>query len=50
MGLFELDKLIPIRKVQSVDTSVVVIRVEDELQLSKLQVNHMVAIRSTKAG
>lgn len=50
MGLFELDKLIPIGKVQSVDTSVVVIRVEDELQLSKLQVNHMVAIRSTKAG
>lgn len=50
MGIFELDKLTPIGKVQSVDTSVVVIRVEDELQLSRLQVNHMVVIRSTKAG
>lgn len=50
MAIFNLNTLTPIGKVQSVDTSVVTIRVEDELQLSSLQVNHMVIIRSTKAG
>lgn len=50
MGIFNLDVLIPIGKVQSVDTSVVTVKVEDLLQLSSLQVNHMVIIRSTKAG
>lgn len=50
MALFNLDILTPIGKVQSVDTSVVTIRIEDVLQLSSLQVNHMVIIRSTKAG
>lgn len=50
MAIFNLDILSPIGKVQSVDTSVVTIRVEDVLQLSSLQVNHMVLIRSTKAG
>lgn len=50
MGVFELDTLSPIGRVQSVDTSLVVVRVEDTLQLSRLQVNQMVVIRSTKAG
>lgn len=50
MGIFNIDVLIPIGKVQSVDTSVVTVKVEDVLQLSSLQVNHMVIIRSTKAG
>lgn len=50
MRIFNIDVLIPIGKVQSVDTSVVTVKVEDVLQLSSLQVNHMVIIRSTKAG
>jgi hypothetical protein len=37
-------------KVQSVDTSVVVVRVDDSSQLSKLQVNHLIAIRASKVG
>ena len=40
----------PFGKVQSVDTSVVIVRVDDAEQLSKLQVNHFVAIRSSKSG
>src|ERR1700744_2026004 len=36
--------------VYSVDTSTVVIKVQDIDKLRKLQVNHLVAIKSSKAG
>lgn len=50
MAIFELDEQTPLGRVQSIDTSIAVVRVEDARQLSKLQVNHMVVIRSSKAG
>ncbi len=40
----------PFGKVQSVDTSAVIVCVDDTEQLSKLQVNHFVAIRSSRSG
>ena len=40
----------PFGKVQSVDTSSVVVKVDDTDQLSNLQVNHFVAIRSSKTS
>lgn len=48
MGLFSFDKMHPLGRVQSVDTSNVIVYVEDPAQLSHLQVNHLVAIRSSK--
>lgn len=50
MNVFVLDKCSPIGKVQSVDTTTVVIHVDNSDLLSKLQVNHMVIIRSSKVG
>ena len=50
MGLFSFDKMHPLGRVQSVDTSNVIVYVEDPAQLSHLQVNHLVAIRSSKTG
>lgn len=50
MGIFHFDEMTPFGKVQSVDTSTVVINVVDTNQLSSLQVNHLVTIRSSKAG
>lgn len=46
--VFNFDGKEPIGKVQSVDTSTVVIRVIDSEMLSKVQVNHMIVIRSSK--
>lgn len=46
--IFDFEGQEPIGKVQSVDTSTVVVRVERSDLLSKLQVNHMVVIRSSK--
>lgn len=50
MGVFNFDEMQAFGKVQSVDTATVVVQVEDTSQLSKLQVNHLVAIRASKVG
>ena len=50
MGIFNFDEMQAFGKVQSVDTATVIVQVEDTAQLSKLQVNHMVAIRASKVG
>lgn len=50
MGIFSFDEMRPLGQVQSVDTANVVVCVEDSAQLSQLQVNHLVAIRSSKTG
>lgn len=46
--IFNFEGQEPIGKIQSVDTSTVVVRVARSDLLSKLQVNHMVVIRSSK--
>lgn len=48
--IFDFKTQESIGKVQSVDTSTVVIHVDKSDLLSKLQVNHMVVIRSSKVG
>lgn len=48
MKIFNYDEMSVIGKVQSVDTSNVVIHVDDTTLLSKLQVNHLVVLRSSK--
>ena len=50
MSIFNLENEEVIGKVQSVDTSTVVVQVEKTDLLSKLQVNHLVLIRSSKVG
>lgn len=46
--IFDFDGKDPIGKVQSVDTSTVVIHVINSDMLSKVQINHMVVLRSSK--
>lgn len=48
MKIFNYDEMSIIGKVQSVDTSNVVIHVDNTTLLSKLQVNHLVVLRSSK--
>lgn len=50
MSVLDFSKINPFGKVQSVDTSSVVVKVDDTDQLSNLQVNHFVAIRSSKTS
>ena len=50
MGIFNFEEMNSFGKVQGVDTSTVVIMVNDNTQLSKLQVNHLIAIRASKLG
>lgn len=50
MGIFNLDTESSFGVVQSVDTANIIICVNDSNILSKLQVNHLVAIRSPKVG
>ena len=50
MSLLDFSEFEPFGKVQSVDTSSVVVRVDDTDQLSNIQVNHFVAIRSSKTS
>lgn len=50
MAIFCFDNNNAIGCVYSVDTSTVIIKVEDLEKLRKLQVNHLVAIQSSKAG
>ncbi len=46
--IFNFEGKDPIGKVQSVDTSTVVIHVDNSSLLSKVQVNHMIVLRSSK--
>jgi len=46
----ELENLKKIGKVESVDTGNVIVKVEKEEYLNSLQVNNLVAVRSTKTG
>lgn len=50
MSVLDFSEFKAFGKVQSVDTSSVVVKVDDTNQLSNLQVNHFVAIRSTKTS
>ena len=50
MGIFSFDEMRAFGLVQSVDTATVIIQVQDSAQLSRLQVNYLVAIRSSKVG
>ena len=50
MSVLDFSEFNPFGKVQSVDTSSVVVKVDDADQLSNLQVNHFVAIRSSKTS
>ena len=50
MSVFNFDEMQAFGRVQSVDTATVIVQVEDTAQLSKLQVNHLVAIRASKVG
>ena len=50
MGIFNYDDMEVFGKVQGVDTTTVIVQVTDIEQLSKLQVNNLGAIRSSKRG
>lgn len=50
MAIFNFETAASIGSVFSVDTSTLIIKVEDTEKLRKLQVNHLVAIKSSKAG
>ena len=50
MSIFKFEEMSSFGKVQSVDTATVIVKVTDEPQLSKLQVNHLVAIKASKTG
>ncbi len=50
MGIFNFDEMQTFGRVQGVDTATIIVQVEDPVQLSKLQVNHLIAIRSSKVG
>jgi len=50
MEILNFDSSSPLGDVQSVDTSSVVVRVIDKDALSKLQVNHLVVIESSRVG
>ena len=50
MAIFNFEDTASIGTVFSVDTATLIIKVEDLNKLRKLQVNHLVAIKSSKAG
>ena len=50
MSIFKFEDNQSIGTVYSVDTSTVVIKIEDLDKLRRLQVNHLVAIKSSKSG
>ena len=50
MSIFEFEEMKSFGKVQSVDTMSVTVNVLDALQLSALQVNHLVVIKASKMG
>jgi hypothetical protein len=50
MAIFTFEESMSIGSVFSVDTATIIIRVDDIEKLRKLQVNHLVAVKSSKAG
>ena len=50
MNIFNYEKDEMLGTVESVDTSTVVIRVDNDNKLRGLQVNHLIAIQSSKVG
>lgn len=50
MSIFNFESMQVFGKVQSVDTATAVVNVTNVALLSKLQVNHLIAIRASKAG
>ena len=50
MALFKFDEAAAIGNVFSVDTSTIIVKVEELDKLRKLQVNHLIAVKSSKAG
>jgi len=50
MGIFNYKPDDVLGTVESVDTSAVIIRVENDDRLRDLQVNHLVAVQSTKTN
>lgn len=50
MGIFNFDEMQAFGRVLGVDTATIIVQVEDSSQLSRLQVNHLIAIRSSKMG
>lgn len=50
MSIFNYQDTDVIGKVSAVDTSTIVISIEDETKLRQLQVNHLMVIRSSKVG
>lgn len=50
MAIFKFEEDKSIGTIFSVDTSTVIVKIEELEQLRKLQVNHLVAVKSSKAG
>lgn len=50
MSIFNFDEMQAFGRVLGVDTATIIVQVEDSSQLSRLQVNHLIAIRSSKMG
>ncbi len=50
MAIFKFEEATSIGTVFSVDTSTIIVKVEELEKLRKLQVNHLVAVKSSKAG
>lgn len=50
MAIFKFEESTAIGTVFSVDTSTIIVKVEELEKLRKLQVNHLVAVKSSKAG
>ena len=50
MSIFNFESMQLFGKVQSVDTATAIVNVTNATLLSKLQVNHLIAIRASKAG
>lgn len=50
MGIFSFSSTDKIGSVFSVDTATIIVRVSDIEKLKKMQVNHLIAVQSSKAG
>ncbi|MEN8857341.1 MAG: ATP-binding protein [Flavobacteriaceae bacterium] len=50
MAIFQFEESTKIGTVFSVDTSTLIVKVEELEKLRKLQVNHLIAVKSSKAG
>ncbi len=50
MAIFKFEEVTSIGTVFSVDTSTIIVKVEELEKLRRLQVNHLVAVKSSKAG